>query len=689
MKKWLLALTLVLAATFVLPALAEGDRFAFDKSVTTLFAGDTLQTVLRRAGKPAEGDVSYKSSAEHIATVDENGLVTGTGKGRVLITATCKSGKRTWTCSISLVVQVRPESVSLKTENLSVPDPADPQLAGLVPADNTLPVLVLSVGRSYTLSGDVQPANANDRTVSYTSSDAKTLSVKGKVAKPLQAGACILTLASKADPAVTQSWYVICAQPVKTIKLSASAQTLYVGDAAFLFAEIGPDDATFPAVRWESLNEKILTVDAAGTVTALAKGSASVRATALDGSGRTATLSIRVKQQPESITLSADTLTVPMGSPRSLKYTIAPKNTDERAVVWRSSDETVAKVSSSGQVTPVSVGWCIITCASKEFPGVSAGCTVSVIQPVTKVSFLSKNPTVNVGESLALLWETSPASATNPAVAFTSSNTKVATVDEYGVVYGVKRGTATITAAAQDGSGRKATVKVNVLQPVTGVHMYSDLIMVGVNETEYGRAVLEPDNASNNRMTWVSDDPDIATVSGSRNKPAVTGVRWGETTITGTTEDGGYTASATVKVGNYDRAVTITDLYLQDNRIKIVVVNESNMTITRVNFTMEVYDAYGQPLPCTQSGSHTFTGSYTYELYEGDATRHGLFYFRNFVQPEIEIGRVVMTITGYATDEGYSRTIKPARQIPVEYVIPSYAGDLPVYEEITQGEWEY
>ena len=43
-----------------------------------------------------------------------------------------------------------------------------------------------------------------------------------------------------------------------------------------------------------------------------------------------------------------------------------------------------------------------------------------------------------------------------------------------------------------------------------------------------------------------------------------------------------------------------------------------------------------------------------------------------------------MTITGYATDEGYSRTIREAKLLPVEYLAPGFMGELPVYEEIVQ-----
>lgn len=675
MKKWLLMLTVVLAMSLVFPALAEGDRFAFDKSVTSLFEGDTLQTVLERAGNAREGTLTFKSSAPHIATVDANGLVTGVSKGRVSITATLKNGKRTFTCSISLAILRQVETVALKSEHLNVFAADDPLIAHLVPEDNARPVLLLPPGRSYTLQSDVQPSTASDRTVIYTSSDEAVLTVRGKVIKTVAPGTCVLTVASKQNPEVCEEWLVIVAQPITGMKLIAASSDLYVGDMTFLFADITPADATLSAVTWKSENEKVAVVDAFGTVTALSRGYVTLRATALDGSGRYATINLQVKQKPEAITLSESEMTLAVGSPKNLKATVAPQNADEKALVWSSSDESVATVNSQGRVTPVAPGSCVITCESAAFSGVNASCTVNVYQPVTKVAFPDKTASVNVGETITVFWQTSPDNATNPAVSFSSSNEKIATVDAYGNVYGVKRGSCTITATAKDGSGKRGTIKVNVLQPVTGVHMYSDTIMVGVGETEYGQAVLEPADASNNRMTWTSADPDVAEVSGNRNKPAVTGIRWGETTITGITEDGGYTTTATVKVGNFDRAVKITDLYLQDNRIKIVVVNDSNMTITRINFTMEVYDEMGHPLPCTKSGSHTFKGSYSYTLYEGDATRHGKFYFNNFVQPEESIGRVVMTITGYATDEGYARTIRESRQVPVEYLAPTYVGE--------------
>jgi hypothetical protein len=145
-------------------------------------------------------------------------------------------------------------------------------------------------------------------------------------------------------------------------------------------------------------------------------------------------------------------------------------------------------------------------------------------------------------------------------------------------------------------------------------------------------------------------------------------------TITGTTEDGGYTATATVNVGDYDKALKITDLYLKNNEIRIVVNNESNMNITRFFYTISCYDYLDNPIVCHENGGSSFEGSYRYTLYEGDSTTHGLFHFGDFVQPQTTIARVTMQITGYSTDQGLFRDIREDKQIVYEFKSSEFIG---------------
>ena len=695
----LLALLMVslLCAALCVPALAE-TNFMFDLSVKTLFVGNTLQLTLDRAeGALEEGPITYTSSAPRVASVDENGLVTGLTKGETTITAKLATSKKTYTARITLTVQQPVTEISVKEESLGLMQWGDEEVAGLLDPDMAwlnaagvslepedaagLPILLVRAGRELTLSASCLPTDASNRRLTVTSSDTNVLRTSSTTLTGRNPGECLLTISSNLNPEVYRQYHVLVVRGVTGIKVTNPEKFIFIGSSAQLSVTVSPEDASIKDVVWSSENEKIATVDENGVVTGVSKGTATIRATAVDGTKRYGTVTVKVYQQPQSITLKESDVTVAVGSYKTLQATVLPNTTNDKTVTWRSSDEGIAKVNSSGRITPVAPGTCTITCESASFPTVYTAATVTIIQPVTKVAFTASSVNVDVGSTARIFWETSPANATNPSVELTSSKTTIATVDPDGTIYGISRGTCTITAKTTDGSNRTARITVNVLQPVEGVHMKNDTVSVGVDESIRLTAVMEPEDASNTNMSWYSSDERIATIRGTSNRPTVTGRAWGTTTVYGTTEDGGFTTSATVQVGNYDKALKLTDLYLQSNQIKIVVLNESNMTIERFYFTIECYDIYDQPLPCTKSGENIFDGSYSYTLYEGDSTSHGRFYFDNFQQPQTDIGRVVMYITGYRTDDGYSRNIRTDKQTVVEFRSDKFVGQPEPTEE--------
>ena len=88
------ALLLVLVLLLLsIPASAEGNTMKFDKTINMVFEGETLQTVLIREGDPAEGELTFESSNQKIATVDDQGVVTGLSKGQTTITASERGGR--------------------------------------------------------------------------------------------------------------------------------------------------------------------------------------------------------------------------------------------------------------------------------------------------------------------------------------------------------------------------------------------------------------------------------------------------------------------------------------------------------------------------------------------------------------------------------------------------------------------
>ena len=430
----LLALLMVslLCAALCVPALAE-TNFMFDLSVKTLFVGNTLQLTLDRAeGALEEGPITYTSSAPRVASVDENGLVTGLTRGETTITAKLATSKKTYTARITLTVQQPVTEISVKEENLGLMQWGDEEVAGLLDPDMAwlnaagvslepedaagLPILLVRAGRELTLSASCLPTNASNRRLTVTSSDTNVLRTSSTTLTGRNPGECLLTISSNLNPEVYRQYHVLVVRGVTGIKVTNPEKFIFIGSSAQLSVTVSPEDASIKDVVWSSENEKIATVDENGVVTGVSKGTATIRATAVDGTKRYGTVTVKVYQQPQSITLKESDVTVAVGSYKTLQATVLPNTTNDKTVIWRSSDEGIAKVNSSGRITPVAPGTCTITCESTSFPTVYTAATVTIIQPVTRVAFTASSVNVDVGSTARIFWETSPANATNPSV---------------------------------------------------------------------------------------------------------------------------------------------------------------------------------------------------------------------------------------------------------------------------------
>ena len=657
-------------------ALAE-DKFFFDRTVNTVFENEELQLILNREGACAEeGQLTFKSSARKVATVDEYGVVTGLAKGQTTITATLKGTRRTWTATLTVTVARRVESIEVTGSNLKVYDSWDPIVADAL--DPTfpqpeLPVLLLRVGKAQTITASCQPTSATNRKWKLTSEDDSIVRASGTTFTGRAAGECIVTVESVQNPEIAMVYRALVVQPVTRVRLTSDVKNIYVGESLVLTPTITPENATIQNLVWTSDRPDNASVDENGVVTGNSKGQVVITAKAADGSGCYATFTVTVRQQPEDITLNKTDVTLKSGNYVTITPTVLPTTVNDKSVVWSSSDPSVAKVSTAGRVTAVSPGVAVITCESKTHPEIFAQAVVTVYQPVTKIAFNEKNPTVGVGNTIQLTWDVTPYTATDTSVTLSTNKENVLRVEQDGTITGLKRGEAYVYATANDGSGKKATIKVQVTQPVEGVSIKYDERSVGVGEKVTNNAVLYPEDASITKMTWYAEDATVATVSGTGTKVTVTGRNWGETTIIGVTEDGSYVTTFTVKVGDENKPLNIANLYVEDgNTIRIQVYNESNLTITRFYYVIETFDAWGNPLVCNDDGrSNDFEGHYGYTLTPGTATRHGRFTFGGeFNRPQYQdIGMVTMRITGYVTEDGQTHYVQRSNQEKAEWKV--------------------
>ncbi len=680
MKKLLAYLLVFMICTVLAVPATAASLFAFTEKTISLYEGESVATALVRQGVYEENaEITYTSTKPAFATVSADGTITAVSKGVADITATMyRDGKKIGVPARVRVNVLRAvKKVTLNTTKLSVYDPGDPAVADLLWEQPMNQIIVIPAGTSVALAATCTPEDASSVKVTFTSSDAGVAKVAGTTLRAMQRGECELTVASAQNPDVTETFCVLVIQPVKKITIEAGDKKVAAGSSIQLSAVCSPDNASIKDVTWSSKTPLIATVDAqSGVVTGLKKGSAVINAIAADGSKVVGAVTLSVTQSVESVSFAQSEIPVVVGRTVHARVNVLPASANDKTVTWSSDDESIATVK-NGQITGKKAGRCTIICRSNSNPEIFGTVTAVVSQLVTSVQNIN-NPqdmTIRVGETVQTLWSTQPEDATNKGLTFKSLAPKVATVDANGLVTAVGRGVVNITATAQDTSKKQGSVKVTVIQPVTGVSFRQTLYYIQLGGAANVRATVEPKNANNQKVYFNSDDEWIATVrSNGTSTGLVSGQAVGYTTIRATTEDGGFTATTQVRIGNFNDAVMTEALYVNNgNDIKIVLRNMSqDIVLENIHYRIECFDTEGNPMICNTDGENTyFEGDYPYTVYPQACTTHGYFRFKNYVFPQ-RIGRVVLTVLSWKDNFGVTYYIPDGAQKRIEWADYSY-----------------
>ncbi|MEE0984197.1 MAG: Ig-like domain-containing protein [Bacteroidaceae bacterium] len=157
--------------------------------------------------------------------------------------------------------------------------------------------------------------------------------------------------------------------PVSSITLSQSSATMTEGETLNLTATVTPDDTTDKSITWSSSNTSVASVDADGKVTAQTEGTATITATANDGSGVKASCVVTVEKKivsVSSITLSQSSATMTEGETLALTATVTPDDATDKSITWSSSNTSVASVDANGKVTAKAEGIATITATANN-----------------------------------------------------------------------------------------------------------------------------------------------------------------------------------------------------------------------------------------------------------------------------------------------------------------------------------
>ncbi len=317
-------------------------------------------------------DISWSSSDESIATVDDTGLVTGKGEGDAVITASCADG---------LAAQCTVTVSRVAVESISLPE-----------------TTAVSCNRTVQLEATILPERATNQEVTWESADETIATVDDTgLVTGVGEGTTEITVRAENGVSVTTRITVTYVKPEK-INLSKTSADVYLDDTLAMKATIIPANVSNPELAWSSSDESIATVDENGVVAAKSEGTVRITATAEDGVSASCTVTVR-PIPVERVTLDQTSLQLYEKETQSLTAEIEPAKATHREVTWKSSNTDAATVDDAGTITAVHAGKTTITATAD---GVSATCTVQVVPHLSQPELVSA---VNATKGVRITWK--------------------------------------------------------------------------------------------------------------------------------------------------------------------------------------------------------------------------------------------------------------------------------------------
>ena len=292
--------------------------------------------------------LTWGSSDTSVVTVDANGVVKGIKTGTAIITVTSANGK-TATCEVTVTEDtVLVEEIKLILDNKTI-----------------------EAGDMTQISAIIEPANATNRDLIWTSSDSSIAVVNNRgVVKGIKPGTVTITAKTKDGKVVATTTITVNPKSPDQIESLSFAQdkvSVKKGETTNLIVTVKPSELSSSKLTWKSSDASIATVDANGVVTGIKPGKVTITVTS--SNGKTATCEVTVTEDTvlvEEIILTPEEDTISVGSTTQVNAVIKPANATNRNLVWTCSDESKAIVDANGVVTGIKSGTVTITAKTED-----------------------------------------------------------------------------------------------------------------------------------------------------------------------------------------------------------------------------------------------------------------------------------------------------------------------------------
>lgn len=407
------------------------------------------------------------------------------------------------------------------------------------------------------LEYNLSPSNTSQTDIVWSSSNEAVVEVKNGVVTGKSVGTAIITIASKDNPNVKKTCVVYVSKELDKSKVTAVRNDKNINVNWTKVAHA----SSYVLSRYNKstgiVNDIYEGTDTAFEDKDLTSGKYvyTVKAIVDENDADTNLYSNSVSEESEAVIIPEPVTGIEVandykhmglfvGGSGKIRYSVLPGNATNTNVTFKSLNEKVATVDANGVVTGVSEGNADIVITTEE-GGFEAKCTVRVdgidARGIERVG--DKTVTMGLNQTRQLQVKITPSDTTNKNVQWTSSNNSVATVDSNGVVTSKNSGSTIITATTHN--ELKTEFFIEVETSVTNITLNSNEINLNPGGTFKLDATVNPSNASNKNIKWISANESIATVDQSGNVAADVA---GTTYISAVSADGKVVATCTVNV---------------------------------------------------------------------------------------------------------------------------------------------
>lgn len=586
---------------------------------TTLKAGDTLQLYANVLPETAtDKSLEWTSSNSNVAIINTDGLVTAIGVGKAMITAT--SGDASTSIEIN-VEKTLAEKIDLSRYSCT-----------------------LKINGTMQLSAIVSPETTTDKGLSWTSSNSAIATVddQGNI-KALQLGECDIIVRSTDGSNITASCHVTVEETsAESISISPRGPfTLKIGESVQLSAVVLPESATDKSVTWMSQTAGVV-VDQNGLATAVAPIDNNW-ISATNSAGQTDYVYITVEPNlVQTIEVETPEISLKVGESKLMAATVYPDNASNKSVIWSSYNPEIASVTADGHVSALSLGDASLLVMAQDGSNIYSNAIVHVVPTPTEAVKIPKpsSTTFHVGETITLSAEVYPEDATDKNVIWTSSDEKIATVSEAGVVSALNAGTVNIRATNSGGQYDEITLVV--------VPTLASSLMISQNKADMkvGDKIriittLLPMTTTNKTLDWSSSDTNVAIVDDEGN---ITAIELGQAIITAKTTDGSNLEASCVVTVVATPAKSVKIVYNGSNTLKIgesvqlsAEISPETATDKSVVWLVQIAEI----LNVSPEGLLTAVGEGT--AWVGVETANGLFDYLEFTVLPNPVERIELT----------------------------------------------